>query len=340
MALVLETRSRSRSRSRSCGSAHQGASDDDADDDDDSNGVEQPVAVDEVLYEEQTPLQHVLVFRSFTFGICLSLDGVLQSTEADEHIYHEFLVHVPLALCSEPRRVLVCGGGPGGCAREALLHPSVQKVIIAEIDSTVVKVALRWFPWQSRALENPLVNVQFVDAADVVASNEMVPADLFDVIVVDGTDPGVTSGRSDHLWSTAFFANCLRCLAPGGVLSTQLGACLPTGGGLAWSDMAPIGVSRLRAAGFGGIAAYAAEVPSYGGLALFAVAREAASCPTDLTADDLRSRLAARGCSESEGLFSRMRAYSVEGHIRAFHLPAPLSLALEKNRDENDAASR
>ena len=46
-----------------------------------------------VHYSGQTDYQKVEVLESDTFGRSLVLDGKTQSTERDEYIYHEALVH-------------------------------------------------------------------------------------------------------------------------------------------------------------------------------------------------------------------------------------------------------
>lgn len=61
------------------------------------------------------------------------LDGMIQLTERDNHIYHEMLAHVPLMLHGSARRVLIVGGGDGGILREVLKHP-VDEVRLVEID--------------------------------------------------------------------------------------------------------------------------------------------------------------------------------------------------------------
>lgn len=302
--------------------------------------------VDSVLYEEQTELQHLLVFRSDIFGVCLSLDGVLQSTEVDEHVYHEFLVHVPLILCSDPQRVLICGGGPGGAAREVLKHPSVRSVCIVELDNAVVAAAHRFTPRQSAALGDPRVSLRIADAAEFVRNAHFSSCDVlaggscasdgdcgfFDAIVVDGTDEGLTSGCSGNLTTLDFYRACCARLRAGGVFSTQLGACVPADGALAWSGSCLSGAKRLRAAGFAEVGVYSAEVPSYGGLALFAIASASSSenkSAVDAAAirephlDTVTQRVASRGLKAD--------AYSAESHVRAFNLPAPLASALARS---------
>eukprot|EP00435_Cladocopium_sp_Y103_P076359 s154_g100.t1 len=84
------------------------------------------------------------------------------SLEKDEHIYHERLVHVPLLLCPKPRRVVICGGGNGGAAREVLKHKSVKEVFLIEIDPAVRNAAKRFIQAQSAALSDSRVTTIFV----------------------------------------------------------------------------------------------------------------------------------------------------------------------------------
>ncbi|CAL1149481.1 unnamed protein product [Cladocopium goreaui] len=226
------------------------------------------VWADELIFQEKTKYQDLAVFRSNSYGVCLCLDGVIQSTEKDEHIYHERLVHVPLLLCPKPRRVVICGGGNGGAAREVLKHKSVKEVFLIEIDPAVRNAAKRFIQSQSAALSDSRVTTIFADACNF----EKWPEGCFDVIIVDSTDMGTTAGRSDHLWSQAFFEGCLSRLQPSGQLSTQLGACVVGTRHIGFSQAASNGVSTLRAAGFGSVRPYVAEIESYGGFAIFCLA--------------------------------------------------------------------
>ena len=56
------------------------------------------------------------------------LDGVIQTTEADEFVYHEMMVHVPMNTHPNPRKVLIIGGGDGMVLHEVLKHPTVESV--------------------------------------------------------------------------------------------------------------------------------------------------------------------------------------------------------------------
>ena len=50
----------------------------------------------QTLYSGRTPYQQVEVIETAPFGRCLVLDGRTQSSEADEFVYHETLVHPAL----------------------------------------------------------------------------------------------------------------------------------------------------------------------------------------------------------------------------------------------------
>ena len=98
----------------------------------------QSLGVTKVLYENNSSLQHIQVFENDRFGRVLTLDGVVQTTQGDEFIYHEMLTHVPILAHGNATRILIIGGGDGGMAREVLHHKSVEKVTMVEIDEGVV----------------------------------------------------------------------------------------------------------------------------------------------------------------------------------------------------------
>ncbi|MCE8442666.1 spermine/spermidine synthase domain-containing protein, partial [Rhodovulum sulfidophilum] len=102
-------------------------------------GYGQALQETEVFYDSQTDHQRLRVFDNPSFGRVMTLDGVVQVTEADNFIYHEMLTHVPILAHGAARRVLIVGGGDGGMAREALRHASVEEVTMVEIDAGVVE---------------------------------------------------------------------------------------------------------------------------------------------------------------------------------------------------------
>lgn len=98
-------------------------------------------AVDNVLYHEKTDHQDLIIFENAAFGRVMALDGVVQTTERDEFIYHEMMTHVPLLAHGHAKHVLIIGGGDGAMLREVTRHKNVETITMVEIDAGVVSFA-------------------------------------------------------------------------------------------------------------------------------------------------------------------------------------------------------
>lgn len=176
----------------------------------------QGLKVDRVLYRSDDGLQDLIVFENARFGRVLCLDGVVQTTEGDEFVYHEMLTHVPILAHGAAEDVLIVGGGDGGMAREVLKHPAVRPVMV-EIDRDVVDFSKRHLPALSNgAFDDPRLELVIADGCEFVKRTDK----RFDVIIVDSTDP---IGPGEVLFTAEFYADCKRCLKPGGVVVTQNG---------------------------------------------------------------------------------------------------------------------
>jgi spermidine synthase len=167
-----------------------------------------------VVHQERTSYQDLAVYDTAQYGRALFLDGTVQTTEADEFAYHEALVHVPLFAHPAPRGVLIIGGGDGGAVREALKHPTVERVHLVEIDDRVVEVARRHLAFNSAALDDPRVRVIIADGIRYVAAT----AERYDVVIIDSTDP---VGPAVGLFTASFYSAVRRTLNPGGLLVAQ-----------------------------------------------------------------------------------------------------------------------
>ena len=60
--------------------------------------------VSEILYEGKSDFQDIIVADSKEFGRMLVLDGVFQTSDKDEFIYHECITHIPLFLHPNPKK--------------------------------------------------------------------------------------------------------------------------------------------------------------------------------------------------------------------------------------------
>ena len=91
--------------------------------------------------EVQSDFQHVRVIETAPFGKTLVLDHKTQSSQHDEHVYHETLVHPTMLAHPNPKRVYIGGGGEMATAREVLRHKSVEQCVMVDIDKVVVDFA-------------------------------------------------------------------------------------------------------------------------------------------------------------------------------------------------------
>ncbi len=180
-------------------------------------GLQTDYSCDEVYFDSATDHQRLVIFKNPIFGRMMMLDGVTQTTEADEFIYHEMLAHVPILAHGDAKKVLIIGGGDGGMLREVLRHTSVELCTMVEIDPSVVELSKQHLPNHSAgAFDDPRTHLVFDDGAAFVKN----PPHTYDVMIVDSTDP---IGPGEVLFQDTFYANARRCLNPGGILVTQNG---------------------------------------------------------------------------------------------------------------------
>ena len=163
---------------------------------------------------KRTPYQELLLLETEDWGKMLVLDGAIQTTERDEFIYHEMIVHpAAFTFTRQIERVLVIGGGDGGTVREVLKHAPKQ-VDMVEIDRDVVEFAKEYLPSISCGLEDERVNLVFGDGREFVKDKE----EVYDLIIVDCSDP---VGPSKVLYEEEFYKDAAKALKPDGIFVTQ-----------------------------------------------------------------------------------------------------------------------
>ena len=169
------------------------------------------------ILREKTDHADLVIFENPVFGRILALDGIVQLTEADEPVYHEMLTHVPLLTHENPTSVLIVGGGDGGILREVMKHSSVQKVVLVEIDPSVIELSKEYFPKVSNgAFDDPRLQIVIQDASQYVKSTE----ESFDIIICDSTDP---VGPGAVLFTSEFYGDCKGLLNKDGIFVNQNG---------------------------------------------------------------------------------------------------------------------
>jgi len=172
---------------------------------------------DKVVYAKTSPYQRIVLTKS-ALDWRLFLNGNLQFSSADEYRYHEALIHPGLSQLEKPAKVLVLGGGDGLAVREILKYPSVEKIILVDLDKAVTEMFL-----QNKALAN--LNHHALASHKVKIVNEDAFAwlrhqqEVFDFIVIDFPDPSNYS--LGKLYTTAFYHEIYRSLSTGGAMVVQ-----------------------------------------------------------------------------------------------------------------------
>ncbi len=178
--------------------------------------------IQRIICSEETEFQSLVILDTTEFGRTLLLDGKTQSTEFDEFVYHEALVHPSLITHPEPKTVFIAGGGEGATAREVLAHRSVDLVTMTDIDSKTVNLCKKYLPqFQNGAFDDPRLDLNFADAYEFLSNS----GQQFDIIVIDVPDP-LEEGPAHHLYTSEFYGLLRSRLNPLGMISVQSG---PTG---------------------------------------------------------------------------------------------------------------
>ncbi len=184
-----------------------------------SPGTAHMFGVVNYLKSMRTRYQQVEIADTELFGRILILDGKIQSSEYDEYIYHEALVHPAMLVCPAPRRVLVTGGGEGATLREILRHPSVEKLVMVDLDREVVEICREYLPsWHRGSFADQRVELLYMDARQYLENT----GQLFDVIISDVPEP-VEAGPALKLFTKQYFELINKRLATGGSFSLQAG---------------------------------------------------------------------------------------------------------------------
>ena len=252
------------------------------------------------LAQIQSPYQKVEVYETQQFGKLFRLDGRMMTSEADEFFYHECMTHPAALVHPNPESILVIGGGDGGSSEELLKHPSVKRIVMAELDPVVIDVSKKWLrSIHKGAFDDPRLEVTVGDGFEFVKST----TERFDMIVLDLTDPDTPAF---HLYSEQFFKMCQRILRPGGMLTLHLGSPVYQ------AETVKKNATNLRKV-FRHVAPMSLFVPLYGSLWCLAVASDTID-PRMTAADVIAQRIDERHVGD-------LRYYHPALHSALFALP-------------------
>ena len=172
------------------------------------------IQVDKQIYSSQSEFQRIDIFESKEFGRFLTLDGYMMLTEKDEFIYHEMIVHVPMAVHPNVKKVLVIGGGDGGTVRELVRYKEIEQIDLVEIDEEGVSACREHLRQTACGFDDNRVHIYYDDGLKFVRKYE----NEYDLILVDSTDP---FGPGEGLFTKEFYGNCYKALKADGIMVNQ-----------------------------------------------------------------------------------------------------------------------
>jgi spermidine synthase len=271
-------------------------------------------AIAELYYSGRTAFQSVAVLRTPTFGKMLVLDGDTQSSQHDEKIYHESLVHPALAAVADRSEILILGGGEGATLREVLRHPGVRRCTMVDIDGDVVELAKKYLPeWSDGAFGDPRARLIIGDALAFLKEDRA----AYGAVISDLTEP-LADSPSFPLFNSEVFADIRARLVPGGVYVLQAS----TAG---FHNMAlHAKMARSLGAHFAHVTSFYTHVPAFDNDWAFIACSDA----IDLAALDPGVIDAYVGALRGENYF-----YDAQTHRRLFSLPLYLRRELAKSGD-------
>ena len=277
--------------------------------------------VRQVLYSGQTAYQKVEVLDSNLFGRSLVLDGKTQSTERDDPIYHEALVHPAMLSHLDPRVVFIGGGGEGATLREVLAHKSVERVVMLDLDQEVVDICRRFLPQHHQgSFDDPRVELYHQDAREYLSSSSQ----TFDVMIMDLVDP-LEGGTAYLLYTEEYYQIARSKLNPGGILVTQSGP----SGLLSYQECFTTIIKTLGSI-FEYTAPTVAHIPSYQTLWGFTLASDS---PIPLLTDQQVDSRAEDRVAKS------LMFYDGETHRGMFALPKFLRVGIQQEQRINRDSS-
>ena len=269
-------------------------------------------AIESVLYTGHTKFQTIEILKSPSFGKLLVLDGKIQSSEVDEFVYHESLVHPPMLAHPNPEKVFIAGGGEGATLREVLAYQTVKKAVMVDIDKDVITICKKYLPeYHAGAFDDKRAKIYNTDARQWLAKSE----EKFDVIIIDLTEP-VEEGPAYLLYTKEFYRIVRSKLTKDGIISVQAGCA-------SYTELLNLkAVSHTLKSIFPIVSIYQADIPSFGGPWGFCVASMTLDTAA-LTPAEVNKRIKARS-------LTNLKFYDGLTHRTMFTLPRHMRKAVAR----------
>jgi spermidine synthase len=271
-------------------------------------------AVARTISQRQTKFQQMEILETLSYGKCLVLDGRIQSSQTDEFIYHEALVHPGLLAHPAPARAMVIGGGEGATVREILRHRGITDCLMVDIDGEVVEECRKHLPEMHRgAFDDRRTRLLHEDARAYLEKTD----ERFDLIVVDLVEP-LEEGPACLLFTKEFYTLIRDRLTDQGVMTMQAGM----------TKVNEIffhgAVNRTLQEVFPVVAPYQSFISCFGTPWGFILASKGTD-PRTQSAAEIDRLIAERLDPKQLGYWDG------QAHLHSFNLPKFLRVAIEKN---------
>jgi spermidine synthase len=136
------------------------------------------------------------------------------STEPFDMRLQRMLGHLPALFHPQPHSVLIVGFGAGVTAGSFTLHPTIQRIVICEMEPLVPRIATQYFGRENyNVVNDPRTQLVYDDARHFVLTTP----EKFDIITSDPIHPWVKGSAT--LYSKEYFEMVKRHLNPGGVVT-------------------------------------------------------------------------------------------------------------------------
>lgn len=270
--------------------------------------------IKKTLFSGESEFQSMEILETGSYGKCLILDGKMQSSEADEFIYHEALVHPAMLTHPKPETIFIAGGGEGATLREVLRHKTVKRAVMVDIDKEVVDRCRELLPeYHKGAFDDPRTELQCMDARKYLE----VTNEKFDVIIIDISEP-VEEGPAYLLFTQEFYSIVTERLTDFGIITQQTGTVAPN------SLLNYTAVNNTLTTVFPVVSPYYAPIPSFGLPWGFTLASKNID-PLDITTEEVDKRIGKR-------VKGKLDFYDGITHQGVFRIPKYLREANRKQK--------
>ncbi len=115
----------------------------------------------ELLKKIKTKKQMVELYCHKELGKVLIINGEIQHIENYQCLYHEMLVHLPIAFLSVPKTALIIGGGSLFAAQEILKYSTIEKLTLCDYDPKLINLLSKYYPHINSVMNDP--RFQYID---------------------------------------------------------------------------------------------------------------------------------------------------------------------------------